>query len=296
MTTGVFFHEAFVGRDWPIIGDRYARFPSLLAKLEQEVPGVRLIRPEPVPEELLARVHTPEYLARVKKAWYYEGARLTVGAFVRACEMVWSGELDNAVVFMVAAGHHAHRDYAWGGTYLSCIGPALVRLREMGLRRLAYIDTDAHHADGARDVLMGDKDVLHICFCHRDAVEDEGTKICVDMGWRSSDEAYLARVRAFFSTIRAFRPQMLVHFLGHDTHRDDYGSLGLSEEFFVRLVQELEALAEEVCDGKYVILDGGGANKRVGEYIWPKIIKILARAFTTEEPFSTSKTSPHGNP
>ena len=276
MATGVFFHEAFVGRDWPIIGDRYAGFPELLEELAHEVPGIRLIRPEPVPEDLLARVHTPGYLARVRKAWYYDGARLTVGALVQACEMVWRGELDNAVVFMVAAGHHAHRDHAWGGTYLSCIGPAVIRLRELGLERLAYLDTDAHHADGAREVLMGDRRVLHICFCHQDVVEDGGTKICVDVGWSSTDEAYMERVRAVFPTIRAFGPQMIVHFLGHDTHADDYGSLGLSSGFFVELARELKALAEEVCGGKYIIVHGGGASRRVARYIWPRIIRLLA--------------------
>ncbi|HDI01214.1 MAG TPA: hypothetical protein ENF78_02165 [Candidatus Bathyarchaeota archaeon] len=276
MATGVFFHEEFVGKEWPVIGDRYERFPTILAELARSLPGIRLIEPEPVPEELLARVHTPDYLARVKRAWYYEGARLTVGAFVRACEMVWSGELDNAVVFLVAAGHHAHRDYAWGGTYLSLIGPALVRLRELGLKRLVYIDTDAHHADGAREVLMGDRDVLHICFCHQDVVEDDGTKICIDVGWSSTDDAYMAKVREVLPTIRAFRPQMILHFLGHDTHRDDYGSLGLTEGFFIRLVEELKALAGEVCSGKYVVAHGGGANKQVAELIWPKIIRLLA--------------------
>ena len=276
MVTGVFFHELFAGRSWPIIGDRYRRFPELLAELERSVPGVRLIRPEPAPEELLARVHTPEHLANVKRAWYYEGARLTVGGFVRACEMVWRGELDNAVVFLVAAGHHAHRDWAWGGTYLSCIGPALIRLRELGLRRLAYLDTDAHHADGAREILLGDRDVLHVCFCDQDVSEDGGTKICVDVGWRTSDEAYLAKVRGVFPLIRRFGPQMIVHFLGHDTHRADYGSRGLSEEFFIQLVRELKALADEVCDGKYVVVHGGGANRRVAERIWPEIIRLLA--------------------
>ena len=276
MATGVFFHEAFVGRDWPIIGDRYRGFPSLLADLKRSVPGVRLIKPDPVPEGLLARVHTPGYLEQVRRAWYYEAARLTVGGAVRACEMVWRGELDNAVVFLVAAGHHAHRDYAWGGTYLSCIGPVLLRLRELGLRKLAYLDTDAHHADGARDILMGDREVLHVCFCHQDVEEDGGTKICVDVGWSTTDEAYLGLVREVLKKVRAFGPEMIVHFLGHDTHREDYGSLGLSEDFFVELAGEINSLAQEVCDGRYVILHGGGANRRVAEHIWPRIIRLLA--------------------
>lgn len=272
----MFFHRSFVGRSWPIIGDRYQGFPELLEELKREVPGLVVIEPEPAPEDLLRRVHTDDYLRSVKKAWYYEGARLTVGGCVKACEMVWRGELDNAVVLLVAAGHHAHRDYAWGGTYLSCIGPCLIRLRELGLRRLAYIDTDCHHGDGDREILTGDRDVLHICFCHSDVVEDEGTKICVDVGFRTTNEEYLRKVREAFPLIRRFKPEMIVHFFGHDTHKNDYGSKGLTEEFFYQLAKEVMDLASEVCGGKYVVIDGGGMNKEVTRRIWREVIRILA--------------------
>ncbi|MET1124799.1 MAG: hypothetical protein ABWW66_06005 [Archaeoglobaceae archaeon] len=273
MKTGVFFHEELIGKDWPIVGDRYENFTELIEMLPTD--RVEIIRMEEVSEDLLLKVHTTEFLEEQKRAWYYRGAKLTVGGFVKACEMVWKGELRNAVVFLVAAGHHAARSSAWGGTYLNCIGPALVRLRELGLKRLALIDTDAHHGDGDRDVLANDDSTLHLCFCWRD--ERRGTKICVNVrDCVGDDEKYLEKVRAEFETIRSFNPEMIVHFFGHDTHRDDYGSLGLSEDLYVRLAEEVKALADEVCGGKYIILDGGGANREVARYIWPRIIKILS--------------------
>ncbi len=275
MLTGVFFHKEFIGKNWPIVGNRYAGFEKIIEKFSKD-PKIVVIEPEPVSEELLLKVHTRELLEEQKKAWYYHGARLTVGGFVKACEMVWKGELRNAVVFLVAAGHHASKSSAWGGTYLSCIGPALVRLRELGLKRLALIDTDAHHGDGDRDVIKGDKDVLHICFCWRDVKEDDGTKICVNVrDVIGSDEGYLKKVRDTFPIIKDFKPEMIGHFFGHDTHWNDYGSVGLSEDFYIKLAKEVKELAEEICKGKYVILDGGGANREVGEYIWPRIIEIL---------------------
>ncbi len=273
MTTGVFFHREFIGKDWPIIGDRYEGFDEIVEELSKD-PKIRVVEPEPVPEDLLLKVHTKDFVEDQKKFWYYSGARLTVGGTAKACEMVWRGELSNAVVFLVAAGHHASRSSAWGGTYLSCIGPALLRLRELGLRRLALIDTDAHHGDGDRDVLRGDDDVLHVCFCWGGRKESE-TKMCVSVSDVDSDEGYLEKVRNIFPVIEDFKPEMIVHFLGHDTHRDDYGSLGLSEDVYIELAKEVKRLAEKVCEGKYVILDGGGANKNVGKYIWPRIIDVL---------------------
>lgn len=272
MATGVFFHRDFVGKEWPVVGDRYAGFLKILQELSRD-PEICVVEAEPVEEELLLRVHTRDFLEQQRKAWYYHGARITVGGAVKACEMVWKGELRNAVVFLVAAGHHASRASAWGGTYLSCIGPALLRLRELGLKRLALIDTDAHHGDGDRDVLKEDEEALHICFCWRDCAE--GTKICISVRNVSCDEEYLRIVKSSFPMIRKFEPEMIVHFFGHDTHWNDYGSLGLSEDLYIELAKEVKGLAEEVCSGRYVILDGGGANREVGEYIWPKIIGVL---------------------
>jgi acetoin utilization protein AcuC len=278
MTTGVFFHEAFVGRPWPIIGDRYRGFPELLHDLSHELPAVETRKPAPAPMDLLLAVHEKRYVEEVQKDWYYEAARLTVGGCVQAAEMVWNGTLSNAVAFLVAAGHHAHPDHGWGGTYLSCIGPMRDRLRQLGLKKLAYIDTDSHHGDGARNMLRSDQDALHICFCSQSRRDEGGTKLCVKVGWHTTDQGYLEQVAATAPILRQFAPELIVHFFGHDTHRDDYGSRGLSAEAFIQLAAAMKEQADQLCGGKYVVIDGGGANAAVGSYIWPRIIRILAGA------------------
>lgn len=264
MTTGVFFDESFEGRNWPIIGDRYKGFAEMLGRLCEDLEDVDILKPDPAPMELLLSVHGKHYIKQVEQKWYYRIARLTVGGCVQASEMIWRGDLDNAVVFLVAAGHHAHPSHGWGGTYLSCIGPILNRLRDLGLKRIAYVDTDSHHGDGARDILMGDQDALHICFCSRDQVEDEGTKLCVDVGWRTTNEEYLQKVTETLSRVRSFKPEMVVHFFGHDTHQNDYGNRGLNEKFFVELAKFMKRFTDQICGGRYVVIDGGGANARVG--------------------------------
>lgn len=61
----------------------------------------------------------------------------SVGGSVEATERILSGDMTNALVFTVAAGHHAERDSAWGGTYASCAGPAFHNVREkLGLRNV----------------------------------------------------------------------------------------------------------------------------------------------------------------
>lgn len=276
MVTGVFFHPDFAGRSWPIIGNRYLNFPKILRELAALNPSIKLIQPDPIPEDLLLKVHTRSYIEQQRRAWYYEGARISVGGLVRACELVYAGQLSNAVSFSVAAGHHAHRDYAWGGTYLSAIGPALIRLREVGCVRVAYLDTDSHHGDGDREMVSGDPNVLHICFCSSDVVEDAGTKICINVGWWTTDQDYLDKVSKALELVREFKPQIIVHFFGHDTYIHDYGSRGLSLDFFPKLAEIVLKFSHEVCGGKYVLMDGGGANREATEYIWTKVIGLLS--------------------
>lgn len=275
MTTGVYFHPKFFGKNWPIVGDRYTGFSRILQELVEEVNQVELLEPSPVSEDLLLSTHTKQYLEKEKRSWYFEGAKLTVGGCVEASRKVWKNQLDNAVCFLAAAGHHAHPDYAWGGTYLSCIGPILAALDEEGFSKLVYIDTDSHHGDGSREILLNRADTLHVCFCSSDTEEGENN-LCLNVGRETTDEKYLKKVKGILPRIRDFNPGIIVHFFGHDTHKNDYGNRGLSTEFFPKLAKTINNFSLKNCDGKYVVIDGGGANAEVGRKIWPEIIKILA--------------------
>ncbi len=279
MRTGVFFHEEFKGSNWDIIGDKFRNFPHVM-KDELALEGVKLIEPEPVSEELLLKVHSWEYLAQVRKTWYFRGALLAAGGCVRAGELMASGDLTNGLAFSVAAGHHAGPSSAWGGTYLSCSGPTIARIREMtGERRFAILDTDAHHGDGTRDIFRDDADILHVCFCTYNGRDDSGTKIDVDVGYRIGDDEYLALVKeAFIARVKEFKPYMILHNLGHDTCKGDYGDRGLSKPFFPRLAKEVKACADEVCEGRYLVITHGGFLADVSESIFPRILRILASA------------------
>jgi acetoin utilization deacetylase AcuC-like enzyme len=166
-----------------------------------------------------------------------------------------------------------------GGTYLSCIGPSVINVREkFGLKRFAIIDTDSHHGNGTRAVFRNDPDVLHVCFCDDDRIEGNGRKIDVDAGYQTNDEEYLEKVRnQFFTRVREFNPFMIFHNFGHDTCQGDYGDRGLTSNFFLRLTKEVTEVAKELCDGRYLIITHGGYLRDVAETIFPQMIGIFAR-------------------
>ncbi|MHC1635073.1 MAG: arginase family protein [Candidatus Methanospirareceae archaeon] len=278
MKTGVFFNDIFAKHSWPVMGYKFKNFPECM-KEELRHEKVQFFKSEPVSEDLLAEVHTRRFLEDVKTQWYYEGASISVGGCVKAAELIMEGVLKNALVFNVAAGHHAGRDSAWGGTYISCTGPTIKNLRNKNLaNRFAILDTDSHHGDGTRSLFLGDRDVLHVCFCGSDREEDEGTKIDVDVGWETTDAEYLEKVKdKFIPVFKKFQPSLLIHILGHDTCIGDYGNRGLTKEFFLELVKLLKGSAEELksCAGRYLIITMGGARSDIAEYIFPRIIRIL---------------------
>ncbi|MHA1130493.1 MAG: hypothetical protein ACTSQI_18265 [Candidatus Helarchaeota archaeon] len=276
--TGIFWNEILKGQDWPIIGDKFTHFPEVLAEV-LEYDNVKLFESKPAPIELLYKVHNPDIVEQFTHAWYYQGGILAIGGMVEATAKICNETLTNAVNFMVAVGHHAGKSFAWGGTYASLVGPAIVNAREKyHVQKFAVIDTDSHDADGFRDISLGDRDIFHMCFCSHNVVEDRGTKICVNAGYHTTDEAYLELVRKeFIPRVKRFKPFMIIHLLGHDTAQGDYGNRGLSKEFFLELVQLVNECAKEVCEGRYLITSMGGDRVDLADYIFPNAVKILSR-------------------
>lgn len=276
MTTGVFFHELFSQKVWHIINDKFQNFPGVMEE-ELAISNVKLFKPKKVQDRLLRKVHTDRFISNLKKRWYSDGAYYTIGGCVEASEMIMKGTLTNALIFGVAAGHHAERDSAWGGTYASVSGPVIAHLEEQypGIK-IAILDTDSHHGNGTRDVTMGNHNVLHVCFCSTDNIDDDGTKICIDSGFQTDDDNYLELVEnEFVRRIKKFSPDLILHLLGHDTAKGDYGDRGLTKQFFPQLVK-LVKNAAAICDGRYLINTHGGASVDTCEFVYTNTIRVLA--------------------
>lgn len=277
MKTGVFFHEEFKNKDWPIIGNKFRRFPEVMSE-QLALPGVACFTCSAATEEVLLLAHSWHYLGEVRRSWYYRGASLAVGGCVEAGLMIAEGTIRNGLAFSVGAGHHSGPETGWGGTYLSCLGPTIAYIRQKtGLKRFAILDTDCHHGDGTRAMFEDDADVLHVCFCSYSNVTGNGTNVDVSIRDRTTDHEYLDLVRTeFIERVKAFQPAILFHNLGHDTAQGDYGDRGLTKDFFPNLARDVKRCAEEVCQGKYLIITHGGHLADVAEYIFPQIVAILA--------------------
>ncbi len=198
-------------------------------------------------------------------------------------DRVGAEELRNVFCLIGAGGHHAGRNFFGGYCCYNDVVIAIRQARRVGrLRRVAILDTDAHHADGTRDLVADDSEVLHVCICSADYRSADGTKVDVAAPFPSAidgsaNQAYLDLVRESFpDQARQFHPDLVVWYFGFDTHRGDYGDLGLTSEAFLGMADMVRDTAREVCDEKLVVVLGGGSRTDLATALIPPIIARLA--------------------
>jgi len=198
---------------------------------------------------------------------------------------------DSARAFAPAGGlHHAHRDHAAGFCVYN--DPAVAIARALSRRpnlRIAYVDIDAHHADGVQEAFYDEPRVLVIsihedgrylfpgtgCYREHGAGEGLGTTVNVPMPPYAGPDSYrLVFDQVVAPLVRSFAPDVMVTQNGADAHwSDPLTSLGMTIPGYETLFDRLSALSDELCGGRLVALGGGG-------YSWltvvPRVWTLLA--------------------
>jgi acetoin utilization deacetylase AcuC-like enzyme len=278
---GIFYHHSFSRKSYMTIGNRLKDFPEALEELLKR-PNVQMFEAPRASEELILKVHAPEMIPMVARDGFCSTAYESVGSVVAGMEALAKGELDRAFSFIGAGGHHAGYRQFWGACCFNDVVIAITRVRELGnWTRFAIVDTDAHHGDGTRQLIQDDPDILHLCFCGTDYRSPDGSKIDVEvyrLGWQADANAqYVEQVRRHLPLIAQFKPHLLIWYYGFDTHADDYGSLGLTEEAYFDICDLMLSAAAASGVPLHVVL-GGGSLPHLALGTIPEIIRRLAAA------------------
>ncbi len=268
-------------------------------------PGVRVEAPQPADEAALLRVHDAGYLAAVQAAstdpffvgyglntpdnpvfsGMHEVSALVAGATLRAAEAVWTEEATRAV--NIAGGlHHAMPDHASGFCVYNDPAVAIARLLDLGAERVAYVDIDVHHGDGVQEMFYTDPRVLTVSLHESPRTlfpgtgfpdetggpGAEGSAVNVALPAGTGDGGWLRAFHAVVpETLRRFRPQALLTQCGADTHRlDPLANLRLTVDGQRAAHIALRDLAEELCDGRWIVTGGGGYA----------LVEVVPRAWT----------------
>ena len=166
----------------------------------------------------------------------WEAARAAVDAALTAADLVLGG---TRVAFACCRppGHHVTRTAYGGSCYLNNSAIAAQHLRDRGVSRVAVLDVDAHHGNGAQDVFWRRDDVLtgsvHVdpgagWFPHylgfadeRGGGPGEGANLNVPLEPGSGDDAWLAAIDALADAARRHGSEALVVPLGVDAAAGD---------------------------------------------------------------------------
>jgi len=270
-------------------------------------PAVTVLAPEePAGDDLLRLVHTQAYLDAVRAApehpgeairfgmgtpdnpifpRMHEAAALLTGASVLAARRLLSGAAEHAA--NIGGGlHHAMPDRASGFCIYNDPAVAIAWMLAQGIERIAYVDVDVHHGDGVQQVFYEDPRVLTISLHQHPmtlfpgtgypgevgAGDAAGTAVNVALPPGTDDAGWLRAFHAVVpSLLRTFRPQVLVTQCGCDSHRDDpLADLALTIDGQRASYAALHALAHELCDGRWLLLGGGGYG----------VVRCVPRAWT----------------
>jgi acetoin utilization protein AcuC len=286
------------------IRERYTY--ELLRKLGVFNEKAKFYEPKPASIEDLLLVHTKEYIQFVKEKCekgigfldygdtpalkgVYPGVLARVGGSLCAAKLVMQGKVSHA--FNTGGGlHHAVEDRAAGFCVFNDVAITVRKLqKKYGLRRIAVIDIDGHHADGTQKILYREpvlKISLHrygpFFFPGTGTVDEKGEGLgegyCVNVPLPEGtyDEAYLYAFREIVPPlIEKYKPEILVNQWGVDGHFEDpLVGLLLTTTAFQEISLILHKLGHDVAGGRLIVLGGGG-------YVPENVARCWAVMFTT---------------
>jgi acetoin utilization protein AcuC len=218
----------------------------------------------------------------------YDVARLIVGGSIKAVDLVMSGKANHA--FNIGGGlHHAHPDRASGFCIFNDPAIAVAYLKQKyNLKRIMYLDVDAHHGDGVMYGFYSDPSLLDIDF-HENGRHlfpgtgfpeetgegpGKGYKVNVPLPPHTRDEAFLYAFNEIVPPLaQAYRPEIILLQCGVDSHFDDpLTHLELTTRAYSVVASRIHAMAHEICDGRLVLFGGGGYNVRNVARCWTIVL------------------------
>jgi len=258
--------------------------------------GGHVIEPRAATDEDLLRVHTQEHVdtivsTRGKATMIDEDtftspesddiARLAAGAVLTGVDRVLDGPKGSrALVLVRPPGHHAEADRAMGFCLYSNVAVGAAYARSRGCARVAIVDYDVHHGNGTQWIFYEDPTVLFVSshqypfYPGTGAASERGRgeglgftlNLPLDAGAKD-DEIEGKYAKQVVPALREFKPNLIMVSAGFDAHEmDPLGQLRMTTAGFGRLTKTIVSLADELCEGKVVLVTEGGYDlKALGD-------------------------------
>lgn len=273
-----------------------------------------------VDDDILLAYHTPEHIARVRDVSRTGGdtgngapigrggdriARLAVGGVLAAVDAVMTGDVHHAYAVTRPPGHHAMADHGMGFcTFANLALAAHHAQAKYGVERVAVLDWDVHHGNGTQDAFYGDPSVLFASIHQEDLFPvgwglldhtgeggGKGYTINIPLPAGSGNRTYQDVMETIvIPAFQEYKPDLIMVSAGQDASvMDPLGRMSLTTSCYRSMTQMLRDLADEVCDGRLVIVQEGGYSELYAPYCSAAIGEGLCAGISginpVEEPY-----------
>lgn len=271
---------------------------------------VRLLEPVQATSDDLLLFHTADYVQYVRERseqgggaldagdtpayrGVYEAAACVVGASLVATDWILADTQRRAFV-PIAGLHHAARDHAAGFCVFNDCGVVIEALRQRrDIKRIAYVDIDAHHGDGVFYAFEDDPDLIFADIHESgkslypgtgDASETgkgaaTGTKLNIPLSAGADDAEFLRVWPRVLKHVQGFKPEFLMLQCGADSVAGDpLTHLRYSPAVHARAARDLAALADDLGHGRVLALGGGGYDRGNLAAAWTGVVAALLAA------------------
>jgi len=315
--TGLVWHELFMWHDTsPLAGmlqsgrgiiepDEPVASPATKRRIKNllDVAGVTeqlmQVKPRPATYDELAAVHDRDYISAIKAMSARSGgdarmdqplgetpfgpggfeiAALAAGGVMAAVDAVMAGSVRSAYALVRPPGHHAEAAHGLGFCVFNNGAIAARHARSThGLRRIAIVDWDVHHGNGAQHIFWTDPSVLTISV-HQDSAFPPGSGPITDIGEGegtgynlniplppgSGVGAYLAAFeRVIVPALRRFGPDLIIVPCGFDAGCfDSMSRMMLHSACFRAMTRLVQSAADELSAGRLILPETKDKDRR----------------------------------
>lgn len=223
----------------------------------------------------------------------FETALVVVGTVLDAVDNIIHNQTQQAFV-PIAGLHHASRENAAGFCVFNDCGIAIEALRRRhGIRRILYVDIDAHHADGVFYAFEDDPE-LYFVDVHEDGNylypgtgsrketghgQAAGLKLNIPLLPGATDTDFDAIWPEVSSFIEQHKPEFILLQAGADSLAGDpITHMEYTHQVHYRTARYLSEYAHEHCGGKLIALGGGGYNRANIALAWTSVVRGMLDA------------------
>ncbi len=261
-----------------------------------------LVTPHPATQEDLLRVHTAEYLRKLRQGdlseaeirvlevpWskaLVEAGTLAAGASIEAARCA---KRDGCAIAIGGGFHHAFPDHGEGFCLIHDVAVAIRALRATGsVGRAAVLDLDVHQGNGTAAIFGSDPDTFTV------SLHQEGnypawkppSRIDVGLPDGVGDAEYLSALAAPLEALLAFTPELLFYVAGADPYEHDLlGGLRLTLEGLFERDRRVFEAARQAGVPVAVTLAGGYAARTADTVtIHVNTVRAAAQVFSAGGP------------